>query len=112
MYNAMKVMGSSLLSLEAIVIGLAMPIAIVVGDQPKGGVMIAGSSLMLLCILAVGGVRRDRKTAIRTCALVQLIVIAVGLKYSAFLFPGVIFSLVLALAIKLSARVDAAKALN
>jgi hypothetical protein len=112
MYNAMKVMGSSLLTLEAIVIGLAMPIAIVVGGEAKGGVMIAGFSLMALCILAVGGVRQDRKTAIRTCALVQLIVIAVGLKYSAFLFPGFIFLLVLGLAIRLSARVDAAKALN
>ena len=112
MYNAMKVMGSSLLTLEAIVIGLAMPIAIVVNDEPKSGVMLAGFALMALCILAVGGVRRDRKTAIRTCALVQLIIIAVGFKYTAFLFPGIIFLLVLALAIKLSARVDAAKALN
>ncbi len=112
MYNAMKVMGSALLTLEAIVIGLAMPIAIVVGGAAKGGVMIAGFALMILCIVAVGGVRHDRKTAIRTCAVVQLIIIAVGVKYTAFLFPGIVFSLVLALAIKLSARVDAAKALN
>lgn len=108
----MKVMGSSLFILEAIVIGLAMPVAIVNYGYSKHDVLIAGFGLIVLCILTVGGLRRDRRTALFTGSIMQGIVIAKGMAIHPFLVPGIIFAIVWVLAINLSDKVDRAKALK
>ena len=56
----MKVMGSAILFFEAIVLGLSIPISIVVYDVDKSITLWVTFLLMLLCILAIGGVRHDR----------------------------------------------------
>ena len=106
----MKVMGSAILFFEAIVLGLSIPISIVVYDVDKSLTLWVTFLLMLLCILAIGGVRHDRRTAITTGIVVQLIIIGTGIWVRPMLFPGVLFLLIWALAIVLSKKVDEAKA--
>lgn len=106
----MKVMGSAILFFEAIVLGLSIPISIVVYDVDKSLTLWVTFLLMLLCILAIGGVRHDRRTAITTGIVVQLIIIGTGIWVRPMLFPGVLFLLIWGLAIVLSKKVDEAKA--
>ena len=106
----MKVMGSAVMTLEAIVLGLVMPVAHVVYDYSLSTVVWSAAGLMLLCILSVGSMRRDRRTAVATGSFVQILVLIVGLFIKPFLFPAVLFGLIWILAIVLSARVDQAKA--
>ena len=105
----MKVMGSAILFFEAIVLGLSIPISIVVYDVDKSLTLWVTFLLMLLCILAIGGVRHDRRTAITTGIVVQLIIIGTGIWVRPMLFPGVLFLLIWGLAIVLSKKVDEAK---
>ena len=102
----MKVMGSAVMVFEAIVIGLAMPVAIVNGDYNKSLVLTAGCSLMLLAILSVGSIRRDRTSAIKAGYMVQAFVFAAGYFVRPFLIPAVIFTLCWILAVKLSEKTD------
>jgi hypothetical protein len=106
----MKVMGSAILFFEAIVLGLSIPISIVVYDVDKSITLWVTFLLMLLCILAIGGVRHDRRAAITTGIAVQLIIIGTGIWVRPMLFPGVLFLLIWGLAIVLSKKVDEAKA--
>lgn len=106
----MKVMGSAILVFEAIVLGLSIPISVVIYELPKSQTLWITFGLMLLCILAVGGVRRDRRTAITTGFLVQALIIVAGFKIDPLLFPGILFGLIWVLAIVLSKKVDEAKA--
>ena len=106
----MKVMGSAILFFEAIVLGLSIPISIVVYDVDKSLTLWVTFLLMLLCILAIGGVRHDRRAAITTGIVVQLIIIGAGIWVRPMLFPGVLFLLIWGLAIVLSKKVDEAKA--
>jgi hypothetical protein len=106
----MKVMGSAILFFEAIVLGLSIPISIVVYDVDKSLTLWVTFLLMLLCILAIGGVRHDRRAAITTGIAVQLIIIGTGIWVRPMLFPGVLFLLIWGLAIVLSKKVDEAKA--
>ena len=101
-------MGSAILIFQAIVIGLTMPISYVVFEVPKSTSITWSLALMVVCILAVGAVRRDRRTALATAALVQLLVLASAIWVPPMLFPGVLFAFVWALAIHLSVKTDAA----
>lgn len=103
----MKVMGSATLVFEAIVIGLAIPVAVAVYEVPKSTAIWTAFLLMLLCILAVGGVRRDRRTAIITGWFVQAMVLASSIWVRPMLFPGLIFTIVWLLAVKLSEKTPA-----
>ena len=102
----MKVMGSAVMLFQAIVIGLAMPVAIVIDNHDKSTVIWVGMTLFVICFLAVGGIRRDRRTAIMTGSIVQLLVVVAGLYVRPFLVPAVIFTLCWILAIKLSEKTD------
>jgi thiamine transporter ThiT len=104
----MKVMGSAILVFQAIVIGLTVPVAVVLNDVPKSQAIWTSVALIVLCFLAVGGVRRDRRTAVTTGLLVQVIVLVTGIFVRPMLFPGVLFLIIWLLAINLSAKTDAA----
>lgn len=105
----MKVMGSAILFFEAIVLGLSIPISIVIYQTPKSLTLWVTFLLMLLCILAIGGVRHDRRAAITTGVVVQVVIIFAGIWVRPLIFPGVLFLLVWGLAVVLSKRVDEAK---
>jgi predicted membrane protein len=104
----MKVMGSAVMTLEVIVLGLVMPVAHVVYHYKLGLVVWVSCSLMLLCILSVGSMRGDRRRAVATGSFVQLLVLLAGIFITPFLVPAVLFGLIWILAVKLSAKVDAA----
>lgn len=105
----MKVMGSAILFFEAIVLGLSIPISIVIYQTSKSLTLWVTFLLMLLCILAIGGVRHDRRAAITTGIFVQIVIIGAGFWVGPLMFPGILFLLVWGLAIVLSKRVDDAK---
>lgn len=100
-------MGSATLVFEAIVIGLTIPVAVVVYDVPKSTAIWTALGLFILCFVAVGGIRRDRRTAIFTGTIVQLIVLLAAIPVRPLLVPGVIFTLIWLLAIKLSEKTPA-----
>ena len=102
----MKVMGSAMLIFEALVLGLVMPVAMVQSEHSHGAIIGLASALMLLCLLAVGGIRRDRRTAIATGSIVQVAVLAAGIAISQFMVPAVLFGLIWLLVVKLSAKTD------
>jgi hypothetical protein len=104
----MKVMGSAILVFQAIVIGLTVPVAVVMNNVSKSQAIWTSLALIFLCLFAVGGVRRDRRTAVTTGLAVQAIVIGTGLVVRPMLFPGVLFLVIWLLAINLSAKTDAA----
>jgi hypothetical protein len=106
----MKVMGRAILVFEAIVLGLSIPISIVVYDVDRTLVLWATFLLMLLCILAVGGVRHDKRAAITTGIVVQAIIIGVGIVIRPLLFPGILFLLIWGMAYVVDNKVDEAKA--
>jgi hypothetical protein len=106
----MKVMGSAILFFEAIVLGLSIPISIVVYDVDRTLVLWATFLLMVLCILAVGGVRHDKRAAITTGIVVQAIIIGVGIVIRPLLFPGILFLLIWGMAYVAATKVDEAKA--
>lgn len=108
----MKVMGIALMVFEAIVLMLTVPVAVFVEDQSKGTALAWALGLATLCILAIGGLRRDRRTAVVTGSVVQAAVLLAGIQVRAMLVPGVIFGLVWLLTVNLSAKTDAAKRLD
>lgn len=103
----MKVMGSATLFFEAIVIGLTIPVAVAIYEVPKWTAIWTALALMFLCIFAVGGVRRNRRTAIMTGSIVQVIVLLSSLIVKPIIFPGIVFTLIWLLAIKLSEKTPA-----
>jgi hypothetical protein len=103
----MKVMGSATLFFEAMVIGLTIPVAIAVYGVPRNQALLVAFGLFFLCIFAIGGIRRDRRTAIITGSLVQVIVLFSSILVPPLIFPGVVFTLIWILAIKLSAKTPA-----
>lgn len=104
----MKVMGSAILVFQAIVIGLTIPVAVAVYGVEKSTALWVAGLLMLLCILAVGGVRRDRRTAVTTGLIVQAVILGSSFFIPPMLFTGILFLLIWLLAFRLSAQTDAA----
>lgn len=103
----MKVMGSATLLFEAIVIALTIPVAISIYDVPKNLTLVVALSLTLICILAIGAVRRDRKTAVIAGSVVQLLVLLSAIFVPPMLFPGIVFGSIWALSVKLSEKLPA-----
>jgi hypothetical protein len=106
----MKVMGSAILVFEAIVLGLSIPVSVVIYNVDTTLAIWSTFLLMVLCILAVGGVRHDKKAAITTGLAVQAVIIAVGIFVRPLLFPGILFLLIWGLAYVMNNKVDEAKA--
>ncbi len=108
----MKVMGSTLMLCQAIVIGLAIPVGLLTGNYPTSHVVWTGTALLLLCLMSIGPMRRDRRTAVTTGTVVQMFVVGAGVVIHPFLVPGLVFLLVWALAVRLSAVTDAQPPVN
>ena len=103
-------MGSAILVFEAIVLGLSIPVSIVVYEVNTALALWSTLLLMVLCILAVGGVRHDKWAAITTGIVVQAIIIGVGIFVRPLLFPGILFLLIWGLAYVMNNKIDEAKA--
>ncbi len=103
----MKVMGSATMVFQAIVIGLTIPVAVANYGVTVNTAIWVAAIFIVICFLAVGGIRRDRRTAIITGSLVQVLVLISAIWVRPMLFPGIVFTAIWLLAIKLSAKTPA-----
>jgi hypothetical protein len=104
----MRVLGSSVLALEAIVVLLAIPVALTTTSPDRPWlVALALALLAVLCILAIGAVARPQGPAVGW--VVQALVIASGFLVPAMFVLGIIFAALWFGAVRLGTRADAAR---
>lgn len=106
----MRVLGASVLALEAIVVILAIPVVVVVGTVPVPpwlGISVGVALALALIVLAR---YVTRPWAIPVGWILQLLVIATGVLAPPWMFiVGGIFAMLWGLAIKLGRQVDQAR---
>lgn len=105
----MKVLGSAVLALEAIVVILAIPVVIVVGTVPvppwlgiTGGIVLALALIVLTRFVT-------RPWAVPVGWALQALVVLTGLLAPAMFVVGGIFALLWGVAIRLGRQVDQAR---
>lgn len=105
----MRVLGAAVLSLEAIVVILAIPVVVVVGTVPvppwlgiSGGVILALALIVLARYVT-------RPWAIPVGWVLQALVVLTGLLAPAMFIVGGIFALLWGVAIRLGRQVDHAR---
>lgn len=105
----MKVLATSVLVFEAVVMGLFMPVAYFTGQLASGATALwIGGGLVLLCIVAAAMVRRPFGIAFGT--VVQVLVVACGLLVPMMFLVGGVFAALWWAAIYFGRRGDAASA--
>lgn len=105
----MKVLGSAVLSLEAIVVLLAIPVVVVVGTVPVAPwVGIAGGVTLAVALIVVARYV-TRPWAIPVGWGLQVLVVLTGILAPAMFIVGGIFALLWGVAIRLGRQVDQAR---
>lgn len=92
----MRVLTSSVLVMEAIVLGLAIPVAVVAGGQPASVGWLLGG-LAVVCVLLPGFARRPFfvpagwlvQVAVLLCGLIEPMLFALGLTFGALWWAAV-----------------------
>lgn len=105
----MKTLGPAILLLEAIVVGLAIPVAVVLYD---GGARAAWVLGILAILLLVGSGYARRPRGIEVGSVLQLLVILAGVVVPALALLGLIFLGVWITAIVVGGKADRADALR
>lgn len=104
----MRVLGAAVLSLEAIVVILAIPVVVVVGTVPVPPWLGISAGVLLALALIVLARYVTRPWAIPVGWVLQALVVLTGLLAPAMLIVGGIFALLWGVAIKLGRQADAA----
>jgi hypothetical protein len=103
----MRRLCATVLVMEAIVIGLAIPVAIAVGhDNPRLAAGAGGAVAIVAVVLAGLVGRRGQRWPYVAGSVLQLVVIASGLLVGVMYFLGVVFAGLWAIAIWLGYRVE------
>ncbi len=97
-----------MLTLEAIILGLAVPIMIAVEDVSAPLALTLGLGLAVLCLLTAGGLRR--REAYVVGHLIQVGAIALGLLVPVMFFVGAMFAALWFGAFFLGRKIEADKA--
>lgn len=105
----MRVLGSTVLVLEALVVLLAIPIAINVSDANATYALIIGIALAGLLVLTVGVITKP--IAVPIGWALQVLVIASGIVVPTMFFIGGLFALLWFYAVRNGQRVDRAREL-
>jgi hypothetical protein len=105
----MRVLGSTVLILEALVVLLAIPIAINVSDANATYALIIGIALAGLLVLTVGVITRP--IAVPIGWVLQVLVIASGIVVPTMFFIGGLFALLWFYAVRNGQKVDRAREL-
>lgn len=105
----MRVLGSTVLILEALVVLLAIPIAINVSDANATYALIIGIALAGLLVLTVGVITRP--IAVPIGWVLQVLIIASGIVVPTMFFIGGLFALLWFYAVRNGQRVDRAREL-
>lgn len=105
----MKVLGSAVLAIEAIIVLLAIPVAATNGSVSNLGLAIGiGVGLAVLLLLAIGTLRRPWGVGVGW--VLQVAVLALGLLVPLMFLVGAIFAILWFFAIRNGRRVDALRA--
>ena len=86
----MRGMCSAMLTLEAVILALAVPVMISVEDVSKPLALISGLGLALLCILTAGSLRRPQAYVVGHA--IQVGAVALGFLVTVMFFVGAIFA--------------------
>ena len=105
----MRVLGSTVLILEALVVLLAIPIAINVSDVNATYALFIGIALAGLLVLTVGVITKP--IAVPIGWVLQVLVIASGVVVPTMFFVGGLFALLWFFAVRNGQRVDRAREL-
>lgn len=105
----MRVLGSTVLVLEALIVLLAIPIAINVSDANATLALIVGFALAGLLVLTVGVITKP--IAVPIGWVLQVLVIASGIIVPTMFFVGGLFALLWFYAVRNGQRVDRAREL-
>jgi hypothetical protein len=101
----MRRLCATVLVFEAIVIGLAIPVAITIEHEPRTEAGVAGGALAAVAVLLAAVVGRPgQRWALAAGSLLQVAVIAAGLVVPAMFVLGAIFAALWAVAIWLGYR--------
>lgn len=107
----MRVLGASVLALEAIVVILAIPVVVVVGTVPVPPWLGIGAGVLLAASLVMLARYVTRPWAVAVGWVLQVLVILTGFLAPPWMFiVGGIFALLWGVAIKLGRQVDQARA--
>lgn len=98
----MRRLTAPILVFEAIILGLAVPVAIAI-DDANPAVVGTGAGVLIVILFALSGMLKHRWAYVAGSAL-QLIMIATGVVVSAMYFLGALFALLWATAIWLGNR--------
>jgi hypothetical protein len=98
---------SAVLVLEAIVLGLAIPVALTLSDLDNAVAGWGGAGLMLLCVLAAGLL--GRPVGLVLGSAVQVLAVLSGIFVPAMLLVGAMFAALWVAAIRLGRKGDAAR---
>lgn len=104
----MRGMCAAMLTFEAILLGLSVPVMIAVEDVPAGLALTLGLGLAVLCLLTAGMLRRP--WAYTVGHGIQVASILLGFLTSAMFFVGGLFGLLWLSAFLLGRRIEADKA--
>ena len=104
----MRTLCSAVLVLEAIVLGLAIPVALTLSDLDNAVAGWGGAGLVVLCVLATGLLGRPIGLVLGW--LVQVLAVLAGFFVPAMFLVGLMFVGLWAAAIHLGRKGDAARA--
>ncbi|HEU4540054.1 MAG TPA: DUF4233 domain-containing protein [Jiangellaceae bacterium] len=105
----MNRVAATLLVLEGIVVMLAIPVAVVVGDVEPAVAITVGVAIGVLCMVAAGLLRRGRPGYVLG-SLLQVAAIATGFVVPAMFFLGGLFALLWVVVLRIGPEVDQARA--
>lgn len=100
----MKHMAMAVLCFEAIILGLASPVLIVVEDVPVGAGLVSGLGLAVLCLVACGLLRSAAGEWLGH--LIQAAAIALGFLTPVMFFVGAMFAALWAGALLLGRKIE------
>jgi Protein of unknown function (DUF4233) len=103
----MKRLCATVLVMEAIVIGLAIPVAITIGHEPRRAALLAGGCLAVAAVLLAGLVSRAASRGVLAAgSALQLLVIAAGVVVPVMYALGAVFAGFWVLAIVMGRRAE------
>ncbi|HEU5159226.1 MAG TPA: DUF4233 domain-containing protein [Streptosporangiaceae bacterium] len=104
----MRRLCAMVLACEALVFGLAIPVAITISGADGGQAGIVGGGLVVSCLLAAGLLRYRWAYVLGT--ILQIVAIAAGTVVSVMFFLGALFAALWVTAIWLGRRIESAEA--
>jgi hypothetical protein len=103
----MRGMCAAMLSLEAIILGLSVPVMISVEDVDKTLALVLGLGLAMLCVLVAGSLRRPQAYLVGHA--IQVAAIGLGFLVPVMFFVGLMFAALWFGAFFLGRRIEADK---